>query len=73
MFENLNKFSKFIYRKYKVQVSSGLTISSIAIKIFLLKFYINNLGLINKTWSVYEDIKQSYFGGITEVYLMTHK
>ena len=50
------KFSKFLCRKYKVQVSSGLTIYSIAIKIFLLKFYIYNLGLINKTSSVYEDI-----------------
>ena len=36
-------------------------------KIFLHKFYDNNIPLINKR-SLFEDIKESYFGGITEVY-----
>ena len=36
-------------------------------KIYLKKFYNNDIPLINKK-SIYEDIKNSYFGGVTEVY-----
>nr|YP_009379212.1 DNA polymerase type B2 [Leptogium hirsutum]ARQ27106.1 DNA polymerase type B2 [Leptogium hirsutum] len=67
LFQVMNKFSDHIFLKYNVQVSSCLTISSIAMKIFLFKYYKDNLALINKR-SVYEDIKLSYFGGVTEVY-----
>jgi len=35
--------------------------------IFLRRFYDNNIPLINKK-SVYNDIKKSYYGGVTEVY-----
>lgn len=35
--------------------------------IFLRRFYDNNIPLISKK-SVYNDIKKSYFGGVTEVY-----
>jgi hypothetical protein len=35
--------------------------------IFLKRYYNYNIPLINKK-SIYYDIKQSYFGGITEVY-----
>ena len=36
-------------------------------KIFLMRYYNNNIPLINNR-SIYDDIKKSYFGGITEVY-----
>ena len=67
LFQVMDKFSDYAYLKYNIQVSSCLTISSIAIKIFLTKYYKNNIPLINKR-SIYEDIKLSYFGGVTEVY-----
>lgn len=67
MFRVVNKFSDHIYLKYNVQVSASLTISSLAMKIFLSKYYKNNISLINKR-SIYEDLINSYFGGITEVY-----
>ena len=67
LFEVMAKFSDYIYRNYNVQVSVSLTISSLAIKIILRKFYTDNIPLINKK-SLYDDIKKSYFGGITEVY-----
>lgn len=67
LFEVVGKFSDYIYLNHLVQVSGSLTIPSLAMKIFLSKFYGNNIPLINKK-SVYEDIKKSYFGGITEVY-----
>lgn len=67
LLEVIGKFSDYVYRNHRVQVSGSLTISSLAMKIFLTRFYANNIPLINKR-SVYEDIKKSYFGGITEVY-----
>lgn len=67
LFQVVNKFSDHIHRKYSVQVSGSLTISSLAMKIFLSKYYKNNISLINKR-SMYEDLRNSYFGGIVEVY-----
>lgn len=71
LFEIINKFSDYTYVKYGVQVSNSLTISSLAMNIFLNKYYNNNIPLIIKT-SLFEDIKLSYFGGITEVYKPTN-
>lgn len=47
LFNVLDKFSDYIYRKHNVQVSGSLTISSLAMKIFLSKFYKKNIPLIN--------------------------
>lgn len=38
LFRVVNKFSDHIYLKYNVQVSASLTISSLAMKIFLSKY-----------------------------------
>jgi hypothetical protein len=67
LFQVLDKFSTHIFRVYNVQVVESLTISGIALKIFLNKYYNNNIPLIVNR-SVYRDIKQSYYGGVTEVY-----
>jgi hypothetical protein len=48
-------------------MTDSLTISGLAVIIFLKHFYKNNIPLINKA-SIYRDIKQAYYGGITEVY-----
>ena len=71
LFEIINKFSDYTYVKYGVQVANNLTISSLAMSIYLNKYYKNNIPLITKT-SLFEDIKLSYFGGITEVYKPTN-
>lgn len=39
-----------------------------ALKLFLPKYYKNNIPTINKK-SVYSELKQAYYGGITEVYI----
>jgi len=43
------------------------TISGLAVRIFLEKYYKDNIPVINKA-IIYRDIKQSYYRGITEVY-----
>ena len=64
LYKLVDKFSDHIYLKYNVQVSFSLTIYFLAIKIFLTRYYKNNIPLINKRY-LYEDIRKSYFGGIT--------
>lgn len=49
-------------------MSNSLTISGLSLKIFLNNYYDNNIPHINKK-SMYGDIKQAYYGGITEVYI----
>lgn len=44
-----------------------ITISGLALRLFLKDFYKNNILNINKP-SLYKDVKQAYYGGITEVY-----
>lgn len=67
MFEVLFKASKQIFLDYRVNMSDNITISALAVKIFLTKYYNNNIPLVNKV-SVYKDIKNGYYGGIIEVY-----
>ena len=71
LYEVMEKFSAYIYDKYGIQISDSLTISSIAMKLYLHRFYKKPIPLITKP-SVYSDIKQSYYGGITEVYKPTN-
>jgi hypothetical protein len=63
----MSKFSEYINRKYFLQVTDSLTISRLALNIFL-KDYLRDskLPIVNK--SMFGDIKQAYYGGVTEVY-----
>lgn len=67
LFEVITKVNKQTFIDYDVNITDRLTISGIALMIFLSKYYHNNIPNINKT-SIYRDIKQAYYGGITEVY-----
>jgi hypothetical protein len=63
----MNKFSEYVNRKYYLQVTDSLTISRLALNIFM-KDYLKNskLPIINR--NIFSDIKQAYYGGVTEVY-----
>jgi hypothetical protein len=64
----MNIFDKYILINYGIPMTKSYTISRLALNIFL-KHYLKNskLPLINKS-SIYNDIKEAYFGGITDVY-----
>ena len=68
LYEIMKIFMGHIRTYYGVEVKDYYTISSLAMAIYLKKFYKNNIPLINKK-SVYSDIKGSYYGGIVEVYI----
>lgn len=52
---------------YHVNMTDNFTILLLVFKIFLSKYYNNNIRLLTK-WSIYRNIKRSYFRDITEVY-----
>ena len=65
--EILIKANKQVLFDYRAQITDHITISGLAVKVFLTGFYKHNIPNINKP-GVYKDIKQAYYGGITEVY-----
>lgn len=66
MYEILVKANKQIFMDYDVNMTN-LTILGLAVRIFLKDYYDNNIPSISQA-SIYRDIKQAYYGGITEVY-----
>jgi hypothetical protein len=66
--EVIDKFNKYIFRTYDIQITQCLTISRLGLEI-LLKIYLpsdgdSKLPLINKK-DVFRFIKEGYFGGMT--------
>jgi hypothetical protein len=60
------KVNKQVFLYYATDLKDSLTVSSLAANIFLNKYYVNNIPSIHKV-SLYKDIKEAYYGGITEV------
>ena len=67
LYEVLIKANNQIYADYKLNLMDGLTISSLAMKLFIRRYYEDNIPNINKL-SIYKDIRQAFYGGMTEVY-----
>jgi len=63
----MRKANSIFFVNYGVDITKGLTISSLALDLFHNKYYKNNIPLIANTL-LYKDIKEAYYGGITEVY-----
>lgn len=67
LYEVLSKANKRFFLDYDVDMTKSLTISGISLRLFLDKYYDNNIPVIGRK-SVYTDIKEGYYGGMTEVY-----
>lgn len=65
--EVLTRANKQVFLDYNINMTESITISGLAVRIFLKDYYNNNIPVINKP-SIYRDIKQGYSGAITEVY-----
>ena len=61
------KFSRFIFLNYRVELTSCLTISSLAMEIFLTSYFNHKLPLVNDNKQFLE-YKKAYYGGGSEVY-----
>lgn len=67
MYEVLVKANKQVFLHYDIYMVDSLTIYNLAIKLFMTRYYSNNIPPINKP-SIYSDLIQAYYGGITVVY-----
>lgn len=67
LYEVITKASKSYFLKYGVDITKGLTVASNAMTLYLSKYYKDNIPLVNDM-QMYKDIKEAYYGGITEVY-----
>lgn len=73
--EVLTKVAKSIHRDFSLQLTNNITISSLALNIFTQNFYnpvYKPVPYINNR-KIFEDIKNSYYGGMTEVYKPTNE
>lgn len=68
LFRVMDAFKKEVHLRHGVEVTKASTISKLALNIFMSKYFKDNIPLISSK-SVWADIKESYFGGITEVYM----
>ena len=64
----IDKINKYVYKKFEIQMTQNITIARLALNI-LLKDYLGEykIPLINMD-SIYNFIKQGYYGGINEIY-----
>jgi hypothetical protein len=68
LLEIMDTYNKYIFIEHGVQVTESLTISRLALNIFLKKYLkATALPVINNK-SVFNFIKAAYYGGIVEVY-----
>jgi hypothetical protein len=63
----MDTFNKYVFTNYGVQMTDALTISRLALNIFLDK-YLKESKIPVISQNMYNDIKKAYYGGLTEVY-----
>jgi len=67
LYQVISKANKQVFHDFNLNLTDVITISGLAVRIFIKDFYKGNIPAITKA-SMYNDIKQAYYGGITEVY-----
>ncbi len=69
----ISEFSKLIYLQFGVDISKTPTISSLAFRLFRVKFLSenNNIAILND--SIYDFIYQGYYGGAVDAYIPAGK
>jgi hypothetical protein len=64
----MDKFNKYIFITYDLQITNCLTISRLGVNIIRNKYLSDSkIPLITKP-TIFNFVKQGYYGGITEVY-----
>ena len=67
LYDIMEIFNKYIFINYGIQMTDSITISRLALNIFM-SIYLKDSKIPVIKQNVYNDIKQAYYGGITEVY-----
>ena len=72
LYEVIYTFSKFIFDKFKINVSSVATLPSLAFKIFRANFLPKGFNLPVLTGKIYKDISNAFYGGHVDMYIPTN-
>nr|YP_010691074.1 DNA polymerase [Phellinus igniarius]WBU93175.1 DNA polymerase [Phellinus igniarius] len=72
LYKVVETFSKLIFEKFNVNISSVSTLPSLAFKIFRTRFLPKNIKLPVLTGKIYSDIAQAYYGGHVDMYIPTN-
>lgn len=68
LFQVINKANHTMFTKFNISITDSLTISGLANKIFRRHHYHNEVIPLINNKTLYNEIKQAYYGGCTEVY-----
>ena len=68
LLEIVDHFNRYMFIEYNLQVTESLTISRLALNIFLYRYLGKKLLPLINNVSVFSFIKQAYYGGVVEVY-----
>lgn len=68
LLEIMDTFNSYIFIEYNIQVTECLTISRLALNIYLKKYLGDTLLPVISQVNVFSHIKEAYYGGIAEVY-----
>lgn len=66
-YEVMSKLNEALFLKDSLDLTKSLTVSGIALRLFMRNYYKNNIANISKH-SMYTELKQGYYGGRTEIY-----
>jgi hypothetical protein len=69
LYEIIEKFNKEIYDLESVNINDVVSLSSLALKVFLTNYYdVKNKPIHIPKYTQYKEIKTAYFGGRVEVF-----
>lgn len=74
LYQVITTFNKSVFKNFGLQMTNSMTISRIALDLFMTNYYSKAskvIPLVNKT-EVFKDLQKAYYGGITEVYKPTN-
>lgn len=69
LFQVIKEANHTMFIHFNICITDALTISGLANKIFRRYYYIKEVIPLVNIKKIYEDIKQSYYGGGTEIYI----
>jgi DNA polymerase type B, organellar and viral len=67
LYNVINNFNDQIFTKFNMHLSSSLTLTSLAFRLYRKQFMKTKIPIIDG--HVYDDLKKSYFGGHVDMYM----
>lgn len=73
LYEILNNFAKFIFKKFKINITDSPTLPSLAFKIFRTKYMSSDSKIPIISGKIFNNISQAFYGGHVDMYIPFNK